>query len=159
MTDIFVLKYHYEPVINLPLHIVQYAFAAPIVLWHNSKTPDVLKRIVNVAAENDIVPRLGEEIHYIHHHYHRHYFHHCHHLQLFLFYHHHKNNLFMATGGARTLDITQAVLQNILKSKPIFGFTLGSTLNEALSPLTISVSCVPAHNTTLILSPDKGNIL
>jgi hypothetical protein len=65
----------------------------------------------------------------------------------------------MATGGARTLDITQAVLQNILKSKPIFGFTLGSTLNEALSPLTISVSCVPAHNTTLILSPDKGNIL
>jgi len=96
---------------------VQYAFAAPIVLWHNSKTPDVLKRIVNVAAENDIVPRLG---------------------------------------GARTLDITQAVLQNILKSKPLFGFTLGSTLNEALSPLTMAVSCVPAHNTTLILSPDKG---
>ena len=64
----------------------------------------------------------------------------------------------MAIGGARTLDITQAQLENIVKSKPTFGFTLGSALNEALSPLTISASYVPAQNTTLILSPDKGNI-
>jgi len=115
MTNIFVLKYNYESVVNLPLYDVQYAFAAPIVLWHNSKTPDVLDKIVNVAAQNDIVPRLG---------------------------------------GARTLDITQAQLENILKSNPLFGFSLGSTLNEALSPLTISANYVPAQSTTLILSPD-----
>jgi len=66
MTNIFVLKYNYESVVNLPLYDVQYAFAAPIVLWHNSKTPDVLDKIVNVAAQNDIVPRLGKENHFIH---------------------------------------------------------------------------------------------
>lgn len=79
MTNIFVLKYYYDPVINLPLHEVQYAFAAPILLWHNNpKPPAVLGTIVNVAAKNDIVPRLGEENHYTHHHYnhqHTHYVH------------------------------------------------------------------------------------
>ena len=93
MTNIFVLKYNYDPVINLPLYEVQFAFAAPILLWHNNpKPPAVLDTIINVAAKNDIVPRLGEEIHYIHHHNHHHYFHHYHHLQLFLSYHHHHHH-------------------------------------------------------------------
>ena len=66
MANIFVLKYNYNPVHNLPLYGKHYAFASPFVLWHNNpEPPAILNTIINVAAKNDIVPRLGEETHYI----------------------------------------------------------------------------------------------
>lgn len=120
MTNIFVLKYHYNQVNNLPLYTKQYAFASPLVLWHNNPNPPtILNSIINIAAKNDIVPRVP---------------------------------------GARALDIAQAQLENFPKLNNIFGLNLGNTLNEILSPLTISISYVPAQGDTLILSPDGGKI-
>ena len=85
---------------------------------------------------------------------------HHHHTYIHQYHHQHDNQFIFALNpylaGARTLDIAQAQLENFSKLNAIFGFSLGSTLNEILSPLTLSISYIPAQANTLILSPDGG---